>query len=207
VDLERTGRPDGQDEVDDLGDLRPRRVHRDQERSHADPVRHDQGVTRMVDGFVDQETHVGDHRDQGVDQRVLPAEGPHPEPGGEELLAAGHGVDPLPCGTSQALLDGVDDGLRCPHLHRRVGREDSDDAVDGDVVGVLVRDEDSTGSRESLLDLGEGPGIHHQDRPVLLEPDARMGVLGQQHRLRLPAPALIILTLIPGMRARGKGRT
>jgi hypothetical protein len=119
-----------------------------------------------------------------MDQRVLPAKTPDGEPGSVKILAGGHAMDPRP-GVGRLIAQlGRDSGRRI-QLQGRPGQQCGSDGVDVDVVGMFVGDQHHVGAGEGLVGLREVTRIEHQHLAVLLEPDAGVRELCQQHQASL----------------------
>ena len=169
VDVDGPLRRDLADVVDDLGDLVPGRVHRQQQR--VDGAAGDgERVARVEDRAVRQVADVGDARDVGVDDGVQLAVHLDVEAGGGEGVALADGVHPAGEGGGRAAR------RRCqrPDLGRRVGFHARPQPALVEVVRVLMGDQDRVRADRRVL-LAEHTGVDDERLPVLLQPDTGMG--------------------------------
>ncbi len=115
-----------------------------------------------------------------MNQGVLAAEGLDLERAQRERGISGDRVQAVR-GLPRGLREFVDDRLRRVDVQLGILRERRGQSLGVVMVRVDVGDQHQVDAVQRLLDLRERPGVDHQGCAVLLQPDARVCELGQQH--------------------------
>jgi hypothetical protein len=179
VDREVARSADGAGEVDRLRGPHPGSADRDAQDVDG-LLRHGQRVTRVEDGGVpegEEVPGVEETRQVGMDHGVELADG-HGRDAGVELLAGAHHGDPLR-DRGRVVAD-----PRCDRVDGEHGGVGPGEMVGQVVIGVLVGDHHRIRAVDGLR-VGEHPGVHHDDLPVVLQPDAGVPELRDPHGLSL----------------------
>lgn len=170
MDTEGAGGSDRAHEVDGLGGLQPRCLHRYRERFDR-LVGHVQGVARVVEAVLDDVAEVGAGWLVAVAVRMTPADG-------SDLVTGGG--EPLPRGVAD---DGqAADVGRLWHVDRDTQPGQPEHV---DVVAVLVGDDNRVGADECPR-LAPHTRIDDENPTIgLLDANTRVGVLDEPHAVTI----------------------
>jgi hypothetical protein len=123
-----------------------------------------------------QVADVGNHRDVGVDDRVVAPADAHRDPADVQLLPV---VDDLDRRAGRGELLGA--ALVAEHPGPGVAVQQRAKPLEVEVVGVLVGDQHGGQALQLLEPTGEGTRVQQQPGRSLLHQQARVSVLGQPH--------------------------